>query len=203
MRRLSTGATALSPPPGVRPGGNTVGWGGRRPDSSGQPIELVRANLTDPHTRRAGLDGIAFDAVIHFAGLKAVGETVEQIIRDAAAAWPALAAVNLRYFNPVGAHPSGRNGEDPSGIPNNLMPLLRRSRWTGTSVLEAVRGFEEASGRAVPYVIHPRRAGDLATVVADPALALSRLGWRTTRSFTEACRDAWAWQSANPQGYRG
>ncbi len=198
MRRLSTGATALSPPPGVRPGGSAVGWGGRRPDSSGQPIELVRADLTDPHTRRAGLDGIAFDAVIHFAGLKAVGETVEQIIRDAAAAWPALAAVNLRYFNPVGAHPSGRNGEDPSGIPNNLMPLLRRSRWTGTSVLEAVRGFEAASGRAVPYAIHPRRAGDLATVVADPALAFERLGWRTTRSFAEACRDAWAWQSANP-----
>ncbi|MGI8393115.1 hypothetical protein [Leucobacter sp. W1038] len=180
-----------------------MGWGGRRPDSSGQPIELVRADLTDPHTRRAGLDGIAFDAVIHFAGLKAVGETVEQIIRDAAAAWPALAAVNLRYFNPVGAHPSGRNGEDPSGIPNNLMPLLRRSRWTGTSVLEAVRGFEAASGRVVPYAIHPRRAGDLATVVADPALAFERLGWRTTRSFAEAYRDAWAWQSANPQGYRG
>ena len=77
MRRLSTGATALSPPPGVRPGGNTVGWGGRRPDSSGQPIELVRADLTDSHATRAGLNGIAFDAVIHFACLKAVGETVE------------------------------------------------------------------------------------------------------------------------------
>ena len=185
-----------------------------------------------------------------------MGETVEQIIRDAATAWPALAAVNLRYFNPVGAHPSGRIGEDPSGIPNNLMPYVaqvavgRREQLAvfgddyptidgtgvrdyihvmdlaeghvaalthaepgvqafnlgsgvGTSVLEAVRGFEAASGRAVPYVIHPRRAGDLATVVADPALALGRLGWRTTRSFAEACRDAWAWQSANPQGYRG
>ena len=162
----------------------------------------------------------------------------------------------LRYFNPVGAHPSGRIGEDPSGIPNNLMPYVaqvavgRRERLAvfgddyptidgtgvrdyihvmdlaeghvaalthaepgvqafnlgsgvGTSVLEAVRGFEAASGRAVPYAIHPRRAGDLATVVADPALALSRLGWRTTRSFAQACRDAWAWQSANPQGYRG
>lgn len=39
-----------------------------------------------------------------------------------------------------------------------------------TSVFEAVRGFEAASGRAVPYATHPRRAGDLATVVADPAL---------------------------------
>ena len=290
---------------------------------TGQKVTFVQADLTDPHATRAWLDGIAFDAVIHFAGLKAVGESVEQptryyrvnldstlvlldlmrerdvtrlvfsssatvygdpqtpliaethpvgvgltnpygwtkamneqIIRDAAAAWPALAAVNLRYFNPVGAHPSGRIGEDPSGIPNNLMPYVaqvavgRRERLAvfgddsptvdgtgvrdyihvmdlaeghvaalthaepgvqafnlgsgvGTSVLEAVRGFEAASGRAVPYAIHPRRAGDLATVVADPALALSRLGWRTTRSFTEACRDVWSWQSANPQGYRG
>ena len=290
---------------------------------TGKPVQFVHADLTDPHATRAGLDGSDFDAVIHFAGLKAVGESVEQptryyrvnlnstlvlldlmrerdvtrlvfsssatvygdpqtpliaethpvgvaltnpygwtkamneqIIRDAATAWPALAAVNLRYFNPVGAHPSGRIGEDPSGIPNHLMPYVaqvavgRREQLAvfgddyptidgtgvrdyihvmdlaeghvaalthaepgvqafnlgsgvGTSVLEAVRGFEEASGRAVPYAIHPRRAGDLATVVADPALALQRLGWRTTRSFAEACRDAWAWQAANPQGYRG
>ncbi|MBR5137215.1 MAG: UDP-glucose 4-epimerase GalE [Clostridia bacterium] len=132
----------------------------------------------------------AFDAVIHFAGLKAVGESVsipvqyyrnnidstlvlldamtkygvanlifsssatvygnperlpltedcatggctnpygwtkymiEQIIRDAAKANPNLSAVLLRYFNPVGAHASGRIGEDPSGIPNNLMPFI-------------------------------------------------------------------------------
>ncbi len=290
---------------------------------TGQPIAFVEADLTDPAATRAGLHGIEFDAAIHFAGLKAVGESVaqptryyrvnldstlvlldlmrergvnrlvfsssatvygdpqtpliaethpvgvgltnpygwskamnEQIIRDAATAWPELAAVNLRYFNPVGAHPSGRIGEDPSGIPNNLMPYVaqvavgRREQLAvfgddydtpdgtgvrdyihvmdlaeghvaaltratpgvqaynlgsgvGTSVLEAVRAFEAASGRAVPYAIHPRRAGDLATVVADPSLAFAELGWRTTRSFAEACRDAWAWQSANPQGYRG
>lgn len=48
----------------------------------------------------------------------------EQIIRDSQAAWPELDAVLLRYFNPVGAHPSGRIGEDPAGIPNNLMPFI-------------------------------------------------------------------------------
>jgi len=48
----------------------------------------------------------------------------EQIIRDAAAARPEMSAVLLRYFNPVGAHPSGRIGENPSGIPNNLMPYI-------------------------------------------------------------------------------
>ncbi len=49
---------------------------------------------------------------------------VEQIIADCCEAWPQLSAVNLRYFNPVGAHESGRIGEDPQGVPNNLMPYL-------------------------------------------------------------------------------
>jgi UDP-glucose 4-epimerase len=288
---------------------------------TGRSIRFVRCDLADAAAARAALDGVDFDAVIHFAGLKAVGESVEQptryyrvnlvstlvllelmrergvtrlvfsssatvygepqteliaeghpvgvalsnpygrskamneqIIADAAAARPELAAVHLRYFNPVGAHPSGRIGEDPGGIPNNLMPYVaqvavgRRERLRvfgddyptpdgtgvrdyihvmdlaeghvaalerlepgvraynlgsglGTSVLEAVRAFEAASGREVPYSIEPRRAGDLATVVADPSLAAERLGWRTRRSFAEACRDAWAWQSANPRGY--
>ncbi|XPP27444.1 MAG: UDP-glucose 4-epimerase GalE [Leucobacter sp.] len=290
---------------------------------TGAPIPLLRADLTDPLAARAGLDslGASIDAVIHFAGLKAVGESVqqptryyrtnidstlvlldlmrereinrlvfsssatvygdpgtaliaethpvgvglsnpygrtkamnEQIIADAAAAWPELAAVNLRYFNPVGAHPSGRFGEDPRGIPNNLMPYIsqvavgRRERLSvfggdyptpdgtgvrdyihvmdlaeghvaaltraepgvtaynlgsgvGTSVLEAVSAFEEASGQPVPYTIEPRRPGDLATVVADPALAAAHLNWRTRRTFADACRDSWAWQSANPGGY--
>lgn len=51
---------------------------------------------------------------------------IEEILQDAAAADPRLRAVSLRYFNPVGAHPSGLIGEDPVGIPNNLMPILSR-----------------------------------------------------------------------------
>ncbi|WP_019181605.1 UDP-glucose 4-epimerase GalE [Microbacterium yannicii] len=51
---------------------------------------------------------------------------IEEILKDAAAADPALRAVSLRYFNPVGAHPSGRIGEDPAGVPNNLMPYVAR-----------------------------------------------------------------------------
>jgi UDP-glucose 4-epimerase len=48
----------------------------------------------------------------------------EQIMRDAAASDPEWSVVLLRYFNPVGAHPSGLIGEDPRGIPNNLMPYI-------------------------------------------------------------------------------
>ena len=49
---------------------------------------------------------------------------VEQILRDFAAAQPQFRIACLRYFNPVGAHPSGRLGEDPNGIPNNLVPYI-------------------------------------------------------------------------------
>jgi UDP-glucose 4-epimerase len=156
---------------------------------TGRTLSFIKADLRD----RAALDAVfrdaAFDAVVHFAGLKAVGESVEiplayydnnlggtiTLCRAMAAAGvknlvfsssatvygdPAtvpiregfpLSATNpygrskliieeilrdlhvsdatwnialLRYFNPVGAHPSGRIGEDPNGIPNNLMPYV-------------------------------------------------------------------------------
>ena len=51
---------------------------------------------------------------------------IEQILRDAAAADPELSVVALRYFNPIGAHESGLLGDDPDGIPNNLMPYIVR-----------------------------------------------------------------------------
>ncbi|KAK9378114.1 uncharacterized protein V2V93DRAFT_376866 [Kockiozyma suomiensis] len=49
---------------------------------------------------------------------------IEEILEDAAAADPNLKVAVLRYFNPIGAHPSGRIGEDPRGIPNNLLPFV-------------------------------------------------------------------------------
>lgn len=49
---------------------------------------------------------------------------IEHILKDTAVAWPEFSVAILRYFNPVGAHPSGLIGEDPNGIPNNLMPYI-------------------------------------------------------------------------------
>ncbi|MCY7353503.1 MAG: UDP-glucose 4-epimerase GalE [Lysobacter sp.] len=72
----------------------------------------------------------------------------------------------------------------------------------GISVLELVRAFERASGRAVPYDVVARRAGDVAEVYADPALAQQLLGWRAALDVDAMCRDAWRWQSMNPEGYR-
>ena len=51
---------------------------------------------------------------------------IEQILKDASVADSELSVVTLRYFNPVGAHPSGLLGEDPNGIPNNLMPIIMK-----------------------------------------------------------------------------
>ncbi|MCE0486781.1 UDP-glucose 4-epimerase GalE [Ornithinimicrobium sediminis] len=182
---------------------------------------------------------------------------IEQMLRDLTAAEPQWRVALLRYFNPVGAHPSGRIGEDPSDVPNNLMPYVAQvavgrrgelsvfgddydtpdgtgvrdyihvddlaaghvaalewitthdrplSVWNlgtgrGTSVLELVRAFEQASGRTIPYRVVGRRAGDIASSYADPSLAEAELGWRATRTVHDMCADTWRWQQANPEGY--
>jgi UDP-glucose 4-epimerase len=184
---------------------------------------------------------------------------VEQLLADVAASAQGWRIARLRYFNPVGAHPSGRIGEDPNGPPNNLFPLIcqvavgRRpalqvfgSDWPtpdgtgirdyihvmdlaeghraalelllqeppqlltlnlgsgeGHSVLELVRAFEHASGRTVPCEPVARRVGDSAISIADPSEAFRRMGWRTRRGLGDICRDGWAWQSANPDGFGG
>jgi UDP-glucose 4-epimerase len=181
---------------------------------------------------------------------------MEQLIGDVCAADPGFQAISLRYFNPVGAHPSGLIGEAPSGVPNNLMPYIcqvavgKRERlqiyggdWPtvdgtgvrdyihvmdlarahvhalekldgvrghlplnlgvgrGISVLQLLRAFETASGREIPYRIVDRRAGDVAEVYADPTRAERLLGWRAELDVDAMCRDAWRWQSMNPDGY--
>jgi UDP-glucose 4-epimerase len=158
----------------------------------------------------------------------------------------------------VGAHSSGLIGEDPRGIPNNLMPFVaqvavgRRPRLSvfggdyptedgtgvrdyihvvdlaqghvaalaklsaaegsremvvnlgtgrGHSVLEVVKSFEAASGRAVPYDIVARRPGDVAVCFADVTRARDWLGWSAQRGLDTMCTDAWRWQAANPRGF--
>ena len=64
-----------------------------------------------------------------------------------------------------------------------------------------VHTFSEVNDVPVPYVIGPRRAGDLATVYADPAKAKQILGWEAKKSLADMCRDSWNWQSKNPTGY--
>lgn len=153
------------------------------------PIDFLQADVRDQPALEAHIARRGFDCVVHFAGLKAVGESmekpleyydnnvggsvallkamrargvkrivfsssatvygepqqlpyteqhrlnpinvygrnkliVEQILADRAAADAGFHYAALRYFNPVGAHPSGTIGEDPRGIPNNLFPYI-------------------------------------------------------------------------------
>ena len=85
--------------------------------------------------------------------------------------------------------------EDPQLLRLNL------GSGKGTSVLEMV-SIETASGRPIPCRISERRPGDAAITVADPSKAASILQWQTRRDLNDICRDGWAWQKANPMGYR-
>lgn len=156
---------------------------------TGQPVEFVQGDIRDAEAIRKVFSQYAINAVVHFAGLKAVGEStqlplryydynvagtvtlcqvmaefnvkqivfsssatvygaaaevpikensprsatnpygqsklmIELILEDLVAADPSWRVALLRYFNPVGAHASGLIGEDPNGIPNNLMPFI-------------------------------------------------------------------------------
>ena len=288
---------------------------------TGKNIGFYQLDLLDKEGLKTLFNENKFDAVIHFAGLKAVGESVEKplfyyqnnvtgtlnlceimqeygvfnmVFSSSCTVYgepdvvpitedESLSAVNpygqtkltieyilkdlyrsdnrfnislLRYFNPVGAHKSGEIGEDPNGIPNNLMPYVTQvaigkleklrvfgndypthdgtgvrdyihvvdlaighlkaleklkgnpgvvvynlGTGTGYSVLDVVKAFEEATGKEVPYEIVDRRPGDAAAVYADPSKAKNELNWEAQKDLIEMCRDAWNWQTKNPNGF--
>ena len=291
---------------------------------TGKDLTFYKVDLLDKEGLDQMFDQEKIDAVIHFAGLKAVGESVakpleyyhnnitgtlnlcdsmrnhgvkkiifsssatvygdpafvpitedcpkgkitnpygqtksmlEQVLTDLYVGDNEWNVVLLRYFNPVGAHESGRIGEDPTGIPNNLTPYITQvavgklkevnvfgndydtpdgtgvrdyihvmdladghvkalkkfadkpdvyiynlGTGRGYSVLEMIHSFSKAVGHEIPYVIKPRRPGDIATCYADATKAKEELGWVAKRGVDEMCRDAWRWQSQNPNGYRG
>ena len=290
---------------------------------TGTSIPLYEADVCDREAVEKIFSENKIDAVIHFAGLKAVGESVEkpllyyrnnidstltlletmkkfnvnnfifssaatgygppktvplvetmptgsptnpygwtklmmeQILTDTAAANPAMSIVILRYFNPIGAHESGRIGEDPNGIPNNLMPYITQvaagrlqqlgvfgddypthdgtgvrdyihvvdlakghvkaidysgehkgveivnlGTGTGYSVLDIVKAFEKVNNLKIPYVIKPRRPGDIAECYANAEKAARVLGWKAEKNLEDMCYDSWNWQSHNINGYK-
>jgi len=73
----------------------------------------------------------------------------------------------------------------------------------GYSVLDILHAYEKACGKALPYVIDPRRPGDIATCYADPAKARDELGWEARYGIEDMCATSWKWQSMNPNGYKG
>ena len=181
----------------------------------------------------------------------------ERILTDCCHADPELNVALLRYFNPIGAHPSGLIGEAPNGLPNNLVPYIAKvavgklekvhvfgndyptpdgtgvrdyihvvdlarghvaaikkleqkpglficnlGTGHGYSVLDVINAFSKACGKEIPYVIDPRRPGDIAECWCDPSKAKRELGWEAQYGIEEMCAHSWNWQSHNPDGYK-
>ncbi|MEN8929097.1 MAG: UDP-glucose 4-epimerase GalE [Flavobacteriales bacterium] len=175
----------------------------------------------------------------------------EMMIRDFIKANPSCSAICLRYFNPVGAHESGLNGELPSKIQDNFVPIITqtaigdREEFTvfggdyntkdgtcvrdyihvsdianahilglkqliksqknnsevinigtgvGTSVLEIIHAFEDATGEKLNYKIGERRAGDVSEMYANNSKAKSILDWEPKRNLEKMMASAWKWQ---------
>ncbi|KAJ1759513.1 hypothetical protein LPJ77_006258 [Coemansia sp. RSA 2523] len=72
---------------------------------------------------------------------------------------------------------------------------------SGQSVLEMIAAMSDACGRKIPYVIDPRRAGDIDTILCDPSKASTELGFTVRRDLKQMCADLWRWQQNNPNGY--
>jgi UDP-glucose 4-epimerase len=288
-------------------------------DIAGRRLQWLQADIRDFNAVSAVVEGGAFDAIVHFAALKSVPESIGQpkrywdvnvggmgvLLRAAVAAnvrkfifsssavvygkqkqlpipetAPALATnpyaltkiageqllhslagccvdvrvCILRYFNPIGAHPSGLIGENPKQTPTNLFPVVLQaslcggavdiygmdyptpdgsairdfvhvmdvaeahsaaldyltcSKTTapvttlnlgtgeGLSVLQMIDAMERASGSSIVRRSAAKRADDIVCSVADVSKAAAELGWRSTRTLDDACRDGLRWLRAS------
>lgn len=72
----------------------------------------------------------------------------------------------------------------------------------GYSVLDVVKSFSKACGKDLPYVIKPRRDGDVAENYSDASKAERELGWKATYDLDDMCKTSWNWQKNNPKGYK-
>jgi len=289
---------------------------------TGNQLTFIKGDVRDTAKLKKILKVYDIDAVIHFAGLKAVGESVEkpidyydnnivgmvsllkamataavktlvfsssatvygdpqylpldeehptnatnpygrsklhieEILADVAKSDAGWSIACLRYFNPVGAHNSGLIGEDPNNIPNNLMPYIAQvasgkllklkvfgsdydtpdgtgvrdyihvmdlaeghsaalhylenhAGWhainlgtgTGYSVLEMVKAFEAVSQNTVPYVIAPRRAGDIASCYAKADKAKELLCWQAKRTLEDMCASTCKFEHAQSLSHK-
>ena len=79
--------------------------------------------------------------------------------------------------------------------------IVNLGTGVGYSVLDMIKAFSKALGRDIPYVIDPRRPGDIAECYADPTLAYKLIGFKAEKTLDDMSRDALNWQMKNPDGY--
>lgn len=167
---------------------------------------------------------------------------IEQMLKDLQKSDKGWNITLLRYFNPIGGHPTGLLADNPVGIPNNLLPyiiqvyqgkleklsvfgddyptidgtgvrdyihvidladghvaaldrmkesgvhIFNLGTGTGYSVLQLIKAFEKTNKCNIPYVIAPRRPGDIAVCYADATKAERELGWKAKRNLEEMCK---------------
>ena len=287
---------------------------------TGKELSFYKGNVRDNDLLSKIFSENKIDAVIHFAGLKAVGESVEKpieyyqnnldstlvlldvmrnnnvkkiifsssatvygnnpnvpfkedyevggttnpygtsklfierILRDVSVSDDEFSVVILRYFNPIGAHKSGLIGDNPNGIPNNLMPYITKvavgelpelnvfgddypthdgtgvrdyihvvdlaighvkaldkvlsnkgvftynlGTGVGYSVLDVVHAFNNVNHINIPYVIKPRRDGDIAECYADASKALKELGFKVQYGLEDMVRDSYQFYIHNKE----
>lgn len=130
---------------------------------------------------------------------------VERILMDYCKADPTLSVALLRYFNPIGAHESGMIGEDPNGIPNNLVPYIAQVAVGKLKQIHVYgNDYPTPDGTGVRDYIHvvDLAREHIAACCADPAKAEKELGWKAQYDLEEMCASSWKWQATNPNGYR-
>lgn len=114
---------------------------------------------------------------------------MEEIMKDLATAWPEFSCIALRYFNPIGNHPSGLIGEDPNGIPNNLMPYVMKVAKGELPVLSVYgNDYETPDGTCLRDYIHvvDLAKGHLAAITAlNPGFKTYNLGTGKPTSVLE------------------
>jgi len=167
---------------------------------------------------------------------------IEQMLKDLQASDRGWNITLLRYFNPIGGHPTGLLADNPIGVPNNLLPyiiqvyqgklehlnvfgddyptidgtgvrdyihvidladghaaalckmkdpgvhIFNLGTGTGYSVLQLIKAFEKTNKCTIPYVIAPRRPGDIAVCYADARKAERELGWKAKRNLEDMCK---------------
>lgn len=87
-------------------------------------------------------------------------------------------------------------------LPDGGCEIFNLGTGNGCSVLEMVEAFERMTGKHIPVRLAPRRAGDVAELIADVEKAERLLGWTAIRGVDDMCADLWRWQQSNPNGYK-
>lgn len=189
---------------------------------TGKRPKFYKIDVADKAALEPVFAGNSIDAVIHFAGFKAVGQSCEQplmyyrnnldstltllelmrkynvksfVFSSSATVYCSDAAIPYVESVKTGGCTS------PYAWTKFMIEQINLGTGVGYSVLDVVKAFESANNLKIPYVIKPRRDGDLPEYYSDAHKAEELLGWHAKRDLQKMCAESWNWQKNNPNGY--